>query len=196
MSSLPKSYLTPEQYLEIERKAEFKSEYYQGEMYAMSGGRHAHNRLAFNLIGLIGAQIRHGSCQGYTSDMRVHIPSTGLYTYPDVTVVCGEPQFADDTRDTLLNPNLVVEVLSPSTEAYDRGRKFEHYRSVASVNEYLLVSSDRVSAELFTRQEGDGWLLTAAGRLEDSLELKTIGCRIVLADVYEKVELQADTLIP
>jgi len=166
-------------------------------MFALSGRRQAHNRLAFNLISAIGAQLRRGSRQGYTSDMRVHIPATGLYTYPDVTVVCGEPQFLDDTRDTLLNPILIVEVLSPSTEPYDRGRKFEHYRSVPSVSEYLLVSSDRVSAELFTRQPGGGWLLTAAGRLEDSLELHSTGCRLALADVYEKVDLDiSGVLVP
>ena len=121
--------------------------------------------------------------------MRVRVSSTGLYTYPDVLVVCGEPQFLDERRDTLLNPNLIVEVLSPSTEAYDRGRKFEQYQSVESVSEYLLVSSERVSAMLFTRQPDGRWILTTAGRLDDSLDLQSVGCRLALADLYEKVDL-------
>ena len=120
--------------------------------------------------------------------MRVSVGDTGLYTYPDVTVVCGEQRFLDDNQDTLVNPNLIVEVLSPSTEAYDRGRKFEHYRSIPSVTEYLLVASDRISAELFMRQP-EGWLLTAAGRLEDSIELRSIECVLKLGDLYEKVDL-------
>ena len=188
MSTQPKTLLTPEQYLEIEREAEFKSEYYQGEMFAMAGAREAHNLIAANLLAALHQQLRPRPCRVYMSDMRVRVSATGLYTYPDVTVVCGEPQFLDERRDTLLNPNLVVEVLSPSTEAYDRGRKFEHYRSIESVNEYLLVSSERVSAELFTRQPDGRFLLTAAARLEDSLDLQSVGCRLTLADLYEKVD--------
>jgi Uma2 family endonuclease len=121
--------------------------------------------------------------------MRARVSATGLYTYPDVVVVCGEPQFLDERRDTLLNPSLLIEVLSASTEAYDRGRKFEHYRSIESLREYLLVASDRVHADLYTRQPDGRWLLTSAGRLEDSLELQSIGCRLALADLYEKVDL-------
>jgi Uma2 family endonuclease len=191
MATQPKTYITPEQYLEIERKAEFKSEYYQGEMFAMAGARWTHNRLVANLIAALHQQLRSGPCQTLSSDMRVQVKATGLYTYPDVTVVCGEPQFLDETRDTLLNPSLIVEVLSPSTEAYDRGRKFEHYRSVESVGEYLLVSSERVSAELYTRQPDGRWLLTFGGSLEDSLDLQSVGAHLALADLYEKVDLTA-----
>jgi Uma2 family endonuclease len=120
--------------------------------------------------------------------MRVRVSPTGLFTYPDVIVVCGEPQFLDDQRDTLLNPTLIAEVLSPSTEAYERGQKFEHYRSLESLAEYLLVGSQRVSAELYTRQLDGRWLLTAANRLEDTLHLPATGCRLALADIYERVE--------
>ena len=150
MATHPKTFLTPEQYLEIERKAEFKSEYYQGEMFAMGGARWTHNRLVANLIALLHQQLRSHPCQTVPSDMRVQVEATGMYTYPDAIVVCGEPQFLDETRDTLLNPSLIVEVLSPSTEFYDRVRKFEHYRAVESVSEYLLISSERVSVELYT----------------------------------------------
>jgi Uma2 family endonuclease len=191
MATQPKSFLTPEQYLEIERKAEFKSEYFQGEMFAMAGAREVHNTIVFNLAAGLHNQLRTRPCRAYVSDMRVRVNATGLHTYPDAIVVCGEPKFLDETRDTLLNPNVIVEVLSPSTEAYDRGRKFEHYRSVDSVAEYLLVSSERVSAELYTRQPDGRWLLTAANRLEQSLPLQSVGAHLALADLYEKVDFPA-----
>jgi Uma2 family endonuclease len=194
MSSLPKTFLTPEQYLEIERKAEFKSEYLQGEMFAMAGGSLAHNRLVFNTIAAIAPQLRAGSCQGLPSDMRVHIPATGLFTYPDVIVVCGQPQLLDGRNDTLLNPTLIIEVLSPSTEAYNRGRKFEHYRSLDSLREYLLVSSERVSVDLFTRQPDGKWLLASADRLDASLELESVGATLALADLYGGIDLTLATL--
>ncbi len=189
MSTLQKTFLTSEQYLEIERKAEFKSEYYQGEMFAMAGAKEGHNLVVANLISELHQQLRPRPCRVYPSDMRVRISPSGLYTYPDVTVVCGEPQFVDQERDTLLNPNLIVEVLSPSTEAYDRGRKFKHYRSIESVSEYLLVASEQITAELFTRQPDGSWLLVEVSRLEDSLHLQSVGCRLTLADIYQKVEL-------
>jgi len=193
LSTQPKPFLTPEQYLEIERKAEFKSEYYQGEMFAMAGGTRPHSRLAANLLRDLGNDLRGGRCEIYTSDMRVRVSATGLYTYPDVTVVCGEPRLLDPRNDTLLNPTFIAEILSPSTEGFDRGRKFEHYRSIESLSEYLLVAQDRVHADLYTRQPDGRWLLSEAGRLEDTLELASIGCRLSLADLYEKVDLTAPT---
>ena len=189
MATPSKTFLTPEQYLAIERKAEFKSEYYQGEMFAMAGAREPHNLIVWNLATELGRQLRKRSCRAYVNDMRVCVNATGMYTYPDAVVVCEEPQFLDETRDTLLNPSLLVEVLSPSTEFYDRVRKFEHYRSVESVTEYLLVSTDRVRAELYTRQPDGRWLLTTANRMEDSLDLESIGAHLSLADLYEKVDL-------
>lgn len=191
MATHPKTFLTPEQYLEIERKAEFRSEYYQGEMFAMAGAKEAHNLIIWNLARDLGQQLRQRPCRAYLADMRVRVNATGLYTYPDVAAVCGEPQFLDDQRDTLLNPNLIVEVLSPSTELYDRVRKFEHYRSLESVSEYLLLSSERVSAELYTRQPDGRWLLTTVSRMEDSLDLQSVGAHLALADLYEKVDFTA-----
>ena len=191
MSTQPQTFLTPEQYLEIERKAEFRSEYYQGETFAMAGAKEAHNPIVGNVHAELRQQLRSRPCRAYMSDMRVRVSATGLYTYADVTVVCGEPQFLDERRDTLLNPNLIVEVLSPSTEAYDRGGKFEHYRSVESVGEYLLVSSERIGAELFTRLPDGSWHLIAISRMQGSLDLKSVGCRLSLVDVYEKVDLIA-----
>ena len=188
MSTLPKSYLTPEQYLEIERKAEIRSEYFNGEMFAMSGAREPHVLIAGNAASELNQQLRKRPCRVYPVDMRVRVTPVGLYTYPDISVVCGEPQFLDEDRDTLLNPTVIVEVLSESTEAYDRGQKFELYRSLESLSEYLLISSRRISAELFTRQPDGRWMLTARTSLEDSIELQSIGCELPLADLYEKVE--------
>jgi Uma2 family endonuclease len=188
MATQPKSFLTPEQYLEIERKADFKSEYFNGEMFAMAGAQLAHNRISANLIAAFHRQFRSRLCEVFTGDMRVHVTSTGLYTYPDVAAVCGEPRFADSAVDTLLNPSVIVEILSPSTEAYDRGRKFEQYQSIESLREYVLVASDRVHVDLYTRQADGRWLLTSANRLEDALAVESVGARIVLADLYERVE--------
>jgi Uma2 family endonuclease len=188
MSTVAKTLLTPEQYLEIERKAEFRSEYYNGEMFAMAGAADSHSLIVTNLTAEFSQQLRKRPCFTYSHDMRVRVSATGLYTYPDVMVVCGERQFLDDRRDNLLNPAVIVEVLSPSTEAYDRGRKFENYRSIESLREYLMVSSESIGAELYTRQPDGRWMLTAASRLEDVLEIESIDCRLALADVYEKVE--------
>jgi Uma2 family endonuclease len=156
MSTQSKHLLTPEEYLEVERKAEFKSEYYQGRMFAMAGAGWEHNIIVGGLIRVLGQQTLEGPCAVAPSDIRIKVSATGLYTYPDVVVVCGEPQFADNRRDTVLNPTFIVEVLSPSTEAYDRGRIFENYRSLESLKTYLLVASDRIHADLYTRRRHAG----------------------------------------
>jgi Uma2 family endonuclease len=189
VSTNPKTFLTPEQYLEIERKAEFKSEYFDGVMFTMAGAKEAHNLLAMNVGFALHPQLRSRPCRIYANDMRVRVSATVLYTYPDVIAVCGERHFLDDQRDTLLNPNLIVEVLSPTTEAYDRGRKFEYYKAIESFTEYLLISSDRVHVDLFRRQRDGDWLLKSAERMEDVFELQSVGCRLSLADLYEQVEL-------
>jgi Uma2 family endonuclease len=188
MASDRKTLLTEEQYLEIERKAERKSELHDGEMFAMAGAGAAHNRLVWNLILQIGRQLGSGPCQGYPSDMRVRVSATGLYTYPDLVVVCGKPQFLDGHTDTLLNPTLIVEVLSPSTEAYDRGRKFEHYRSLPSLRQYLLVASERLESELRTRQADGQWLLGFASKAEDVIDLESVGARLMISEIYSGVE--------
>lgn len=180
--------MSPEEYLEIERAAEFRSEYYQGEMFAMAGAVRDHIMLVTNASREISQQLRNRPCDVYSHDMRILIPATGLYTYPDLAVVCGDRQFQDKRRDTILNPSLIIEVLSPSTEAYDRGRKFDQYRSIESLTDYLLVASDRIHTDLFTKQPDGRWLLTSADRLEDSVDLPSIACRLNLADLYEKVE--------
>jgi len=187
VSTQPKTFLTPEQYLEIERKAEFKSEYYNGEMFAMAGAGRAHNLIVGNVSYQLRHRLRQGPCEVYQSDMRVKVDATRRYTYPDAAVACG-PQFLDEQQDTLLNPTLMVEVLTPTTEAADRGLKFHLYQPIESFAEYLLVSSDRIHVDLFTRQPDGRWLLSSTDRIEDVIDLQSIGCRLALADLYEKVE--------
>ena len=150
-------FLTPEEYLEIERKAEFRSEYYKGEMFAMAGAGQRHNLIVMNLSGTLHQQFLTRSCVVYPPDLRVRTKNRA-YCYPDVTAVCGESRFDDDHRDTLLNPVLLIEVTSPSTEAYDRGLKFEQYRSIETLREYLLVASDRTRVDTtHGRMTGDGF---------------------------------------
>lgn len=187
MSVQPDLLLTAQEYLELERRREGKSEFFRGEMFAMGGASFAHNTITGNLVRELGQQLKKNPCTVCPGDQRVHIPATGLYTYPDVVVVCGEPQFEDEQLDTLLNPLLIVEVLSSSTEAYDRGKKFEHYRTVASLGEYLLVAQDEPRVERYQRQEGGLWLFQAAVGLEAVVGLASIPCRLALAEVYDKV---------
>ena len=191
MSLQPKTYLTPEEYLAIERKAESKSEYFHGEMFAMAGASERHVLIVTNVVAELRGQPRHRPCTVYSTDLRVRVSPTGLYTYPDVVVVCGQPQFADDQKDTLLNPTLIVEVLSESTKDYDRGGKFEHYRTLTSLREYVLIDQDKYHVEHFVRQPENRWLLSETNRLGDTIRLPSIDCDLALAEVYDKVELPA-----
>ena len=191
MSTQPKTFLTPEQYLEIERKAEYKSQYWRGEMFAMAGASANHNSLAVNLVIDVGGQLRGRDCRAYGSDMRVQTSPDGLYTYPDLSVVCGKPKLADSKFDTLENPTLIAEILSASTEGYDRGEKFEQYRSISSLKQYLLVTQDRAHVELYTRQPDGQWLLCEASGLDQFINLDSIGCRLALEDLYDKVDFTA-----
>lgn len=163
-----------------------KSEYLDGEIFAMTGASRQHNLLSGNLYAAFRAQLRERGCEVYFSDMRVKVSATGLYTYPDVAVVCGDPRFEDAAVDTLLNPKVIVEILSPSTEGYDRGAKAEQYRALPSLTEYVLVAQDRIHVEHYLRQE-DGWLLTETDRREDVVDLPSVGARLTLADVYDRV---------
>ena len=162
MSTLAQQYYTPEEYLALERKAEYKSEYINGEIYAMSGASRAHILITVNLTRELSTQLRGRPCEVYASDMRVKVSPTGMYTYPDVAAVCGEARFEDGQVDTLTNPSVIIEVLSPSTEAYDRGEKFAHYRKLQSLAEYVLVAQDKMRVEHFARhgERGEQWVLT------------------------------------
>lgn len=191
MSSVPKTRLTPQDYLAIERRAEFKSEFLDGEMFAMSGASREHNLISGNVGGELREQVKDRDCEVYIHDMRVKVSRTGLYTYPDITVVCGEPRFEDREVDTLLNPCVLFEVLSASTEQYDRGKKFEHYRKLDSLAEYILISQDRVHVEHYVRQQDHQWLLSEADSLSAVIQLESIGCHLSVAEVYRKVRFEA-----
>jgi Uma2 family endonuclease len=189
MTTLAPQRLTEVEYLEIERAAEFKSEFFAGEMFAMAGGSPMHNLIAGNVIRELGTQLRPRSCRVFPSDQRVKVSETGPYTYPDVTVVCGELRVDDDRRDTLLNPTLIVEVLSETTEAYDRGDRFGHYRRLESLQEYVLVAQDRPRIERYTRRaDSHEWLLTDISDLQGVAARSSIGCELALVEVYDKVE--------
>jgi Uma2 family endonuclease len=178
---------TPEEYLALERKAGCKSEYVNGQIIAMTGASRIHNLIGGNFYRQASQQLRGRPCEAYISDMRVKVSHMGLYTYPAVVVVCGEIRFEDVDNDTLLNPTVVVEVLSASTEAYDRGEKLAHYRRLESLQEYLLVAQDKVRIEHYVRQ-GAQWLHTEASTLDETVHLAAIDCDVVLRDVYDKVQ--------
>jgi len=190
MSAVPKKRLTAEEYLEFERSSEIKHEFYNGRIYAMAGAKRRHNLIALNIGSEIRTHLKGRNCEAYPSDMRIYIPRFGLYTYPDVSVVCGKPEFQDAVLDTLLNPVLLIEILSDSTESYDRGKKFQHYRSIESLQEYVLVSQNEARIEKYIRQ-GDGfWVLSEAVGVVSSIMFESIDCPISLAEVYDKIDFE------
>jgi len=187
MSTPSPNFVTEREYLDVERKAEIRSEYIGGRIYAMSGASERHNLIAGNLYTSIRSQIRDRDCRAYISDMRVKVAPTGMYTYPDIVALCGERQFEDAHVDTLLNPAVVIEVLSESTEAYDRGEKFAHYRRLETLREYVLVAQNKVRVEHY-RREGEQWILSEISDPDSILHLPSIDCQVSLASIYEKVE--------
>jgi Uma2 family endonuclease len=192
MSSQAKTYYTPEQYLALERETEYRSEYINGQIYAMSGGSREHSLIIFSLARELGVQLRDRPCEAYVTEMRVKVSPTGMYTYPDVAIACQEPAFEEGNAGTLLNPTVIIEVLSSSTEAYDRGDKFAHYRRLDSLTDYVLVSQSNMRVEHYVRHsEGsDQWVLTEISGLDGVLRLASIRCEVALKDIYDKVNLQ------
>jgi Uma2 family endonuclease len=186
-----KPFLTPEEYLRAERLAEFRSEYFGGEVFAMSGGRPNHSLISANVITALSYRLRGRRCTAYESNLRIVVSPTGLYTYPDASVFCDPMQFVDADEDTALNPTLIVEVLSKTTEAYDRGKKFEQYRQIASLREYVLVAQDEPLIERFQR-EGEGrWVLTSIAGMTGVIRLDSLEVELPLAEVYDKVNFAA-----
>jgi Uma2 family endonuclease len=179
--------MTPEEYLAIERQAEEKSEYWDGEMFLMSGASEAHNLIVLNVGGELREQLKERPCRVYPSDLRVRIPRAARYVYPDVSVVCGQSQLEDDEFDTLLNPTVIIEVLSETTAAFDRGKKFDNYRTIPSLREYILIAQDECHLYLYTRQPDNKWLLSEFDDLNQIVPLDSIGCQLPLAEVYRKV---------
>ena len=189
----PDQFISEEDYLLLERASRTKHEYYHGRIYAMAGAKEAHNLIAGNVIASLHRQLRQKPCRVYPSDMRVKIMKTGLNTYPDVVVVCGQPQFTDDELDTISNPVVIIEILSPSTERYDRGMKFQHYRTIDTLRDYILIAQNHHHIEHFSRQDTTLWLFQAATEPAVALTIPSIECALLLQDVYEKVELQQET---
>jgi Uma2 family endonuclease len=189
---------TPEEYLRLERNATERHQYFQGEIFAMAGGSPEPSRIIANIIRSIGNRLEGSPCSVFDSNLRVRIPKTTLYTYPDVTVVCGPLQFdpLDSRRETVLNPTLIVEVLSPTTEAYDRGGKFENYRSIEPFREYVLVSQDVARVEAFLRRPDGAWLYTPAAGLEIEIRLHSLEITLPLAELYAGVTFPLPPLQP
>ncbi len=189
MATQTKLRLTPEEYLALERNANHKSEYFSGEIFAMTGASEPHNLIVANLVRELSLQLKKRPCKTYPSDMRVKVASTGHYTYPDTTIVCGLSLFEDDQKDTLLNPTVIFEVLSKSTEGYDRGEKFAHYRKLESLTDYVLISQSRHLIEHYVRQPDSQWLLSETEGLGNTLQIASINCALALTELYDKVEI-------
>ena len=191
MSALPKiSYFSPQEYLKIEREAIYKSEYFQGGIFAMAGASENHNMISRRVSGSLFNHLSDKKCTHYSADMKLHIPVNTLYTYPDLMVVCGDKKFLDGEKDVIMNPIIIIEILSKSTEAYDRGEKFALYRSIPSLREYVLISSTSIRVEVM-RKEGDlglWFLASEADTLEGSIQIKSIDLELSLSDIYEETE--------
>lgn len=192
MENLAPQYMREEEYLELERKAPHKSEYYKGEIFAMAGAKRSHNLIVTNLCREISSSLKEKPCEVYPSDMRVKNKVDQFYTYPDVTIVCGKPEFLNDTEDVLLNPQIIIEVLSDSTERYDRGAKFSLYRNIPSVMEYILVSSKERKVESF-RRNGSDWIFRESSEGE-VFQFQSLDVVLKIEDIYEKVEFSPKRL--
>ena len=184
MTAVPKKKLTVAEYLAIEKAAEFKSEFYDGEMFAMAGASREHNRVSYNLTVELGVRLRGGPCEGFAADLRVKVDPTGLYTYPDLGIVCGPGEYDPLDRDTLINPTVLIEVLSPSTERYDRTVKFRHYKQIESLREYVLVFQDEPAVERRVRQPDGRWVLGEVVGLAAEFVLDSVPLLVPIEDVY------------
>lgn len=191
MVANPQKYYSPEEYLALEETAEYRSEYYRGEIFAMSGGSANHNRICGNLYLALRERLEDKPCEAFITDMRLHVRKNSLYTYPDVMVVCGRIAYIKGRTDTITNPVVIIEVLSESTQAYDRGAKFELYRAIETLQDYVLVDQARVHVEYFHRLEDSRWLLAEFNELEAVLRLEAIAVEIPLSRVYQRVEWES-----
>ncbi|HEX5105425.1 MAG TPA: Uma2 family endonuclease [Pirellulaceae bacterium] len=196
MSTVPKRLLTEQEYLAKERQAPFRSEFSRGEMFAMAGATREHNLITGNVARNLANQLDGRPCETYSTDMRVRITPTGLYTYPDVVVACGSPQFADNEQDVLLNPTVLIEVLSPSTASYDRGDKRVHYLQLDSLRELLLVEQEFPAVEHHIRQPNGDWIERQIEGPEARIELPSIGCVLTFAEIYARITFPPDARRP
>ncbi len=183
--------ISPVEYLARERESQFKSEFFQGEVFAMAGGSPTHSLIALNFAGETRQALKDKPCVVYNSDLRIKVEATGLYTYPDASIVCGDLQFDDERRDTVINPTVIVEVLSDSTEKYDRGRKSNHYRQIPSLQEIVLIAQDQTHVERFVRQPEGGWLLLEEKNASGMFELSSLGISIAMSELYRNVKFES-----
>ncbi len=190
MSAIPDPYFSLEDYFALEARGEGKHEYYRGEIFAMTGGTARHSQIAVNVTSSLTNQLRGKSCVVYNSDLRVKIEASSLYTYPDALVICGPAQYDGKREDIVLNPTLIVEVLSSSTEQYDRGKKFQHYRKIPSLQAYLLITQEAMLVELYTRWSETEWRLSDYSAPDAEIPLPAIDAVVQLADIYEKVQFE------
>lgn len=187
MAGVPKSYVSPVDYLAAERCSPTKSEYLRGEVFAMTGASREHNLIAVAVSSALHQQLLTRPCEVYQGDMRVKVSPTGFYTYPDVVVACDNPKFEDEHVDTLLNPTVIVEVFSESTAEFDRGAKFVYYRGIESLCECVLIAQDKRHVERFTRQSDSTWLLWETNDPQSTVELTSIACQLRVSDIYAKI---------
>jgi len=186
--------LTEEEYLALERAAEIKSEFLNGEIFAMSGGTSRHSGLQRNLLVELANRLEGGPCQPFTDSLKISVPAARLYTYPDLSVVCGQPQYRDNREEGLLNPAVIAEVLSSSTEAYDRGRKFQYYRMIDSLAEYILVDQNQVLVECYSRgADNSSWTLRTYTNQDEEVHINSIGVSIPLSRLYRQIEFTSPT---
>jgi Uma2 family endonuclease len=187
MPAVPTPRYTLQEYFAREQVAEYKSEFYRGQIFAMSGGTVRHNIISGNIFTGLKTRLRGKGCRAFTRDQRIRVPSDDFDTYPDASVVCGEIQLDEIDRHAIVNPRLLVEVLSPSTENYNRGKKFDLYRDAESLREYVLIAQDEPQVERFVKLDDGSWNLVVLKGLEAKLELSSIACSISLAEIYEDV---------
>jgi Uma2 family endonuclease len=190
MQTKEKKYITAEEYLEAERLADYKSEFYNGEIFTLAGASLKHNGICTNTAASLNLQLRSKPCNVYQSDLRIKVKNLNFFTYPDIVVICGKPE-SDETgiQDTFTNPTLIIEILSDSTKNYDRGEKFEFYRNIQELKEYILISQDKVLVEHYTRIAHNEWKIKEFNSLEDKLNLDSIKCTLLLSEIYHKINL-------
>jgi Uma2 family endonuclease len=189
-SALQYNYISAEEYLAIERAATEKHEYYHGEIFAMSGASFKHNRILSNLFGEIQGKLKGKYCVPFRSDLRIHIPKNTIYTYPDISIICGKLNATDDKFDTATNPTVIIELLSQSTRNYDKLEKFSLYRDIESLKEYILADTQKVHVEKYTRNADNSWQLTDYNSLENSFTLSPVNITVCLKDIYEGISFE------
>lgn len=192
MATVPANYISPEEYLERERKAETRSEYVRGEIFAMAGASIRHGRIISNLMRELGNRLIDSPCEVFSTDLRLAVDPAGMYTYPDVMVVCGDPVTLDMHRDTIVNPVVIVEILSDSTKNYDRGQKFQYYRMLPSLKEYVTVAQDEIHLERHIRGSAGEWILTEFEKLDDVVEFQSISVSLVLSEIYKRIDFTSE----